>query len=296
MVRRCARSIVGQCNETDQTLLAHRVPKQIELARKWQVALELEQYSISELQKRFVVCARHFEPRAYRNERSNGLNTNAIPNLNENLDNERIYYSNKKEQSEVSATVSKSDLTLLVKDPTERDYEIITNPAKKFKSVILEINHVVIDEQDIEEPETFEVHEYSPDDQKVQAEAGPLQSPTRHTKHVASQTDPEPGAVAQTLIEPMLNAAFDATTMTTEPFLFFSNSESQTDPEPENIPQATTESTQCSKDDKLFSILYPEFKGRNKIELVEMINEKNHRIESLEDKVKKLELAMRNLL
>ncbi|CRK98915.1 CLUMA_CG012253, isoform A [Clunio marinus] len=51
-----------------------------------------------------------------------------------------------------------------------------------------------------------------------------------------------------------------------------------------------------SKDDKLFCILYPEFIGLSKVQLGELLTEKIQKIEKLEDKNHKLEVAMKALL
>lgn len=270
----------------------------MELAMKWQEALDLKHYAVNELQKRFVICTRHFPAKAYRNEKSNGLNSNALPNLNENYDNERIYYLSKKEQTETSAEARNQPISFKteVKNPPESDFEMINRPAKKFKPFVFEVDHVLVGaDQDVEEPETFELHEYSQEDPEAQVES--LHSPAHFTANVETQTDPESQDIPQTFEEPK-RITTEASTMTTDhPFyeIALSDTASQTDFEPV-IPQAPNESPSCSKDDKLLSILYPEFKDRTKIQLVEMINEKNQRIESLEEKVKKLEFAMRDLL
>lgn len=54
MVRRCA---VSSCNESDQTLLAHRFPKTIDMAERWRNILNLKEHSIDDLQKKFVVSS-----------------------------------------------------------------------------------------------------------------------------------------------------------------------------------------------------------------------------------------------
>jgi hypothetical protein len=51
-----------------------------------------------------------------------------------------------------------------------------------------------------------------------------------------------------------------------------------------------------SKDDKLITLLYPEYIGKNKIELIKMIIERNQKVKSLEEEKQLLEDAMRKLL
>ena len=86
MVRLC---VIGDCKETDTTILSHRFPKKEDACLIWKQALELKDYSCPELIKKYVVCTRHFSSGAYRNEISNHLNTTAIPNLNLNPSNTR---------------------------------------------------------------------------------------------------------------------------------------------------------------------------------------------------------------
>ncbi|CRK98913.1 CLUMA_CG012019, isoform A [Clunio marinus] len=56
------------------------------------------------------------------------------------------------------------------------------------------------------------------------------------------------------------------------------------------------EDSNQSKDDKLFCILYPDFVDLSKVQLGELLTEKIHKIEKLEDKNHKLEVAMKALL
>lgn len=259
MVRRCA---VNGCRESDVTLLCHRFPKLPEIVKTWQNALDLKHILIDDLQRKFVVCTKHFPPLAYRNEISNSLNSTAVPNLQENSSNERIKNTVQTLKRELSAPIRCHKLP-----PVERRVTF-KNPLKKFKPTLFE---------DYEQPETFEVYECSldefvdqtPKDQEQIEISDPVAS-SSHIPHLMLETK-------------------EASTMTTE-LVHMTNQASQTQPEIPNVP------AQESKDDKLLNILYPELKDKSKAELAEIINEKNQKIESLEDKVKKLELAMRSLL
>jgi hypothetical protein len=73
--------------------------------------------------------------------------------------------------------------------------------------------------------------------------------------------------------------------------------ESQTDMIPESAPKIQViEKLIESKDDKMIGILYPEYQHVTKINLIEMLNDRNQKIAVLEEKIQKLEAAMRNLL
>lgn len=76
--------IVPNCGSTDNQILSHRFPRNNQQAEPWQNALALSNYSVSELQRKYVVCTRHFDLKEYRNPASNSLNTTAVPSLNPN--------------------------------------------------------------------------------------------------------------------------------------------------------------------------------------------------------------------
>lgn len=104
MVRRCC---VANCTETDLSILAHRFPKPDHIAQRWQEDLNIKLISLKELQRgSYVVCTKHFKPSDYRNFSSNCLNTTAVPNLEKNTDNERIFKTKLKLKKILSPAVS----------------------------------------------------------------------------------------------------------------------------------------------------------------------------------------------
>lgn len=274
MVRHCA---VNQCNETDTTLLSHRFPKSIEIAQSWQKALKLQQ-QITELQKKFVVCTRHFSAASYRNVISNSLNTTAIPNLGENSDNERIFTTNPVLRKELEAPTrchkSLGTSTLKLTYPKQNIQQQVLKRAKlDLEATEVETPRVVIQQYDAEE--TFEICEYTEEESLSDPIAEGIE-------------DVPPGESSGEYI------LSDEHTEDDEKPKISIHQEVQTEPIPiESKPAVQSED---SKDEKLISILYPEYQGLTKIQLIELVAEKNRKIESLEDKVQKMEQAMRDLL
>lgn len=271
MVRRC---IVHGCSESDKTMLAHRFPKTGDMATKWQKALNVGDYSIDDLTKKFVVCTKHFTASAYRNEISCCLNTTSVPNLSENTCNrQRVQMKGFAYRKPASLPVRCHSLP----EPGRR------SPIQ-FKRIKLDANLIqTLDEADIEEvvhaeeeEETFEICEYAEDEPEI----------------VENQEIQEIKILEELEIKPHLTSQFSVFDQ--------HDQETQTEPLPEVQPtdsvKVIAEIVHQSKDDKLISILYPEFQSLDKLQLIELVNEKSRKIESLEEKVKKLELAMRNLL
>lgn len=271
MVRRCC---VQGCPESDKSIIAHRFPKTASMAVKWQEALDLQRLTLDELQKRFVVCTKHFSASSYRNELSNCLNTTAIPSLNQNLCNERAYTK----MSSIKRYSSSAPIVELVTEAAER-----LQPKRSKREVI---STVIIP---MEEAETFEMREYSEDesaaiDNVLESSIAEEESSIVEEQVELRETPQEPEAAEET---PEEISKCDQETQTEMPVI---NESVVTE---EIIARGHEKE---SKDEKLISILYPEYQGMKKIELIEAVNEKNRKIESLEEKVKKLELAMRNLL
>lgn len=79
MVRYC---VVSNCGCSDNQILCHRFPRNSQQAEVWRNVLALRNYSLYDLQRKYVVCTRHFELKEYRSPVSNCLNTTAIPTLN----------------------------------------------------------------------------------------------------------------------------------------------------------------------------------------------------------------------
>lgn len=272
MVRRCA---VAGCRETDITILAHRFPKTNEIVAAWQKALDLDKYTSNELHKRFVVCCRHFSATAYRNVISNSLNTTAIPNLNENIENDRINVRNPGCYRKFSVPTrchklpDKLEGSLKAKSsqpPIKRlKLEAILQKALETAESPKEIKKIVPVDCSSED-ETYELCEVSDIDEDEDA------------KSELFEFEDLPEVKIPKISEVVLT---DQTTQT------------------ENIGLPTDDRLsipEVSKDDKLIGILYPEYQNVEKIKLIEMLCEKNQKIEALEEKLKKLELAMRDLL
>lgn len=207
--------------------------------------------------------------------------------MSDNADNERVQTTNPTLKKNNFAptrchklprfvTYKANPLTMAVpmlkKIKLKLDAEVFEKPSEELVESFSE--EIVQVEDEVEE--TFEVCEYAEEDQSMVEEDQSM-------------------AEAEQSMEPMdqpiqEETHFDVVEERTE--VVRCNQETQTDPVVPDEPAQPPE----SKDDKLISILYPEFKGMNKIQLIDLVSEKNRKIESLEEKVKKLELAMRNLL
>lgn len=290
MVRRC---VVGNCKESDVSILSHRFPKTNEFAEKWKIALNLQNFKLDELQKKFVVCTRHFAPKAYRNDISNSLNTTALPNLEKNNDNERIFTTEpsvKKQQQQISTATRCHKLPATKKN---QEGPIISN-VQRVKVIRLDVDGVT---------EYLKTHKAEIIAEEIQMieEVVPVED-TEETFEVCEMpTDPEDNTDDE---EEKNN--LDAVTEPDESFrenepeaaylneIVLSHKETQTDQLPP--PEIITQQPLITKDDKLVKLLYPEFQEFDKIKLIELVIEKDRKIESLENKNKKLELAMKNLL
>lgn len=262
MVRRC---VIEDCNETDKTILSHRFPKTHETAEKWKSLLGLK-LSVDELQKKFVVCTRHFCESAYRNEVSNCLNTTAMPNLMENEGNQRIIMTapdmKRKGAMPVRchAAIGKAEFIPQATLKNTAIKRIKLEPEKIVHSIELLEEH---DEGDTSTCEAIETDIIVPPAH---------QDPPGELNYKLSYEAPAP--------------------------IIQCHQETQTD---KSVPESSqkievVERFVESKDDKMIEILYPEFKDVSKITLIEMINDRDQKVAGYEEKIKKLELAMRNLL
>jgi hypothetical protein len=249
MVRFC---IAKGCRESDLTVITHRFPKTLEIAENWKRILNVD-VSIEELQKRYVICTKHFSAASYRNEKSSSLNTTAMPNLNENLDNPRI-------------SMKRSDAKKLT--ITRNVTQAPTNPPKRPKVMISvqpkaneEDQFEIVEEEYLHETVVEKPEEVCMNEEVVTEVMGEIEI------HQANER-----------LEPIET----------------SEKHTQTDFKVQR--EEKSEVPKESKDDKLISILYPDYKGLSKLKLCEALNEKNQNIKILEEKISKLELAMRELL
>lgn len=274
MVRQC---VVDSCMESDKTLLTHRFPKAADMLKSWQISLNLQKISLDDLHRKFAVCTKHFAASAYRNEISNSLNTTAIPNLKNNSDNERVFTTSIAVRNQITApTRCHKPVTSLSLQKSAQFVRIVTAADHAVKRMKFDKSDSVsysVDDESQEEPEMFEIYEPAEEDStRLNEDLPPAQIPAV-SQNQETQTDP---------IEPETEEKVETCTI-----------ETQTDTLPvKEFPVQNPE----AKDDKLITILYPEFSGMNKIQLIELVNERSRKIESLEDKVVKLEKAMRNLL
>ena len=269
MVRRCC---VKDCSESDLTILAHRFPKGEEIAIQWQNILNLNSIGLESLRQNYVVCTKHFSSKAYRNAISNSLNSTSLPSQQVHDDNERIESTRVKDKSKnVPLRCHKSPNSL--KRQSSMIYtvkSIETSPPKRSK-----IDLEIFSQDTVKELETIEDPEEKLE--PIQIEESYVDYEIYDKNDVNEQIIPLPDQVS--------------ISVQTETFQI--DREIQTDKIEDPVKEVPSTD---SKDDKLINLLYPEFSGKNKIELIKMIIERNQKVKSLEDEKQLLEDAMRKLL
>lgn len=288
-------------------MLTHRFPKSVKMVEMWKKSLCLDQFTIDELQKRYVVCTKHFSPMAYRNETSAFLNSNATPNLGENEDNNRRFEKKKQATMPINdpTPLKKARIVASSSLKEENNFVILNQMPKQIPESRLEIKKIPAKLKNLasdqiefllrveDEDGEYSVHENLPDDEQEE-----LDEKYRTHEH----EEVEENQLETLIIE---HEQFDGESeeelhgkeeFHEEVEILTSEMATQTEDREDAASNASTEGCPESKDDKLIKILYPEFAGMSKIMMVELVNEKNNRIQNLEDKIAKLELAMRNLL
>lgn len=290
MVRQCA---ANECHETDATMTTHRFPKDTGMATKWRDALNITSTAVPELQKGFVVCTKHFAPSSYRNEISNSLNTTAIPNREKNSDNERQFIKDKRKELSVPARCFKLPPTVNLQPEVQvfrcfkRTASNENQPVAKKQAIAVvrsrgETYEVVTDSSELSEVTAVE--------EKTEGEQRPLRQAACRQSLRRASTFVEASSVQKV---PQAMKPVEKLTIPKMTKVCKTHKHSQTDEPPAQEPQQNENE---SKDDKIVALLYPEYRGINKVQLIEKVKEKDQRILALEEKVKKLEQAMRNLL
>lgn len=298
MVRKCC---IEKCLETDLTILSHRFPKST-IAGKWQHALNLTQYDLDSLKKSYVVCTKHFTNKAYRNSVSNFLNSTAIPNLKVNHCNTRIHTEILPKCTELYSKHQKKKRKL------KNEYDGVTE-SSLVQEFYVGIDETRTDEQENQETirclsengSELEVVVYTkcwnsdgPESQNLQTssvvknidkkENDKIGQPQESSQNVIEVTSlyetPEELTVDDQILEKLTECVYI-------------NRDSQTDSPVKSIPIIQTA---VDPDEKFIATVYPEYQNKTKMELIELILENNRKIEALDSKVKKFELAIKNLL
>lgn len=307
MVRNC---VIDDCRESDLTILTHRFPKSDENTALWRQSLRLNHFSIEDLQKRWVVCTKHFASNAYRNPNSSSLNTNAVPNLLANEDNfERINQrKNRCEPSQppaknakVMIPIDEHNKVVLVKKSTPKFKPEQLRPHLELKKALTsyaKIKPAVISHGNRKQQLTQSILMVEDDDVEFEEEIQIIDDDANNqVQQIVYETEHHPYEEEETEIQAYEEAQVQEYQLVEEekmsPVETFEIA-TQTEDRDDAVSTVSTEGD--SKDDKLIRILYPEFSGLTKMKLVEVLNEKNQRIQSLEEKIAKLETAMRNLL
>lgn len=304
MVRNC---IVDLCRESDLTILTHRFPKSIEATEKWRNALGLKDYTIDELQRRYVVCTRHFSANSYRNATSVCINSNAVPNRDVNEDNARIHQKKVRSSSPPSKKVKvlhKNDVVILngASKPLNATRIELKNVLAKYKKlapnttvsqssqrqklgfrVVGDHENLAVEESPLvpyEEVEVIDENYCQFENNLETTEVYPENYETEEYGESVIREEFDQAETTRQLVETIDNA-----TQTEE-----------RDDACSNISSEAGHESKDSKDDKLITILYPEFAGLSKMKLVEMLNERDEKVKSMEEKILKLQAAMRDLI
>lgn len=295
MVRNC---VIDDCRESDLTILTHRFPKAAESTELWRKNLNLQNFSIDDLQKRYVVCTRHFPASSYRNPTSACLNTNALPNLFKNEDNIRIHQKKTRNETPVKyiaakkprVEVQQQQSSFVVMNRLLPQPMIKSEPRLELKKVLsnykkIASNATVTPFTQRDEQPTVVIAD---EDDNVEYEEV-IEGNFSNEVEIDNEPVEEQFEVYEDEYENLPMHTFNTAVATAE-------SATQTEDRDDASSVVSTESGQDTKDDKLIRILYPEFAGMTKMKLVEVVNEKNQRIQSLEERIAKLEAAMRELL
>lgn len=260
------------------------------VSMNWQKSLGLNQFSIEDLQKRYVICTKHFGAKDYRNESSTFLNSNAMPNLLENEDN---YRRNEKKHLKTLLPPPKKariDASSNIKEEGQNHFVIINKLPKliaesRLKIIKNQANHKIVAEntETIGEVEIYET---------------PLSEDDQHQENYSTYEHDEIEIETLTTDQEQDDEleGTEKEDFQRQEEIYTNDMATQTEDREDAASNASTEGSHESKDDKLIKILYPGFVGMSKMMLIELVNEKNNRIQNLEEKISKLELAMRNLL
>lgn len=304
MVRKCC---VEKCLETDLTILSHRFPKS-KIAEEWQNALNLTQYDPDNLKKSYVVCTKHFANKAYRNSVSNFLNSTALPNLKVNHCNTRINTEILPKCSEFYSKLPKKKRKIK-DDVTDVDNNLV-------HEYFVGMDDTQTDEQEhqgtirclSENGSELEVVVYT----KCWNSDGPESQNLKTPRVVKMITDKEKDKIKEIIQQEHSQEMIEVTSIDesqeelrvddqileklTE--CVYIHQDSQTDiqaidPSAKNIPKSKNP---IDSDDKFIATVYPEYQNKTKMELIELILENNRKIEALDSKVKKFEMAIKNLL
>jgi hypothetical protein len=261
MVRKCC---VSDCNETDATILAHRFPKSQEVSSMWQRILQIEDsFSLDDLMKTKVVCTRHFSASAYRNEISNALNTNSLPNLCENNDNERIFTTKERNKNRIFSNLrvhkmpEKESTSLLkmnqiVKEPAMKKPKLQPIEIHKIEAKKRPVHNVIVAEQEIEVPSSEDV---ILDEEQIEI---------RHEEDYPNETIIQSVDDSSQSLDHNDDHDFD-----------------------DNVANA---------DDEIIKLIHPEYQNMSRLDLINIIIEQNEKIKTLTDKEETMKKAMRELI
>lgn len=273
MVRRCC---VEDCSESDLTLLAHRFPKGDQIALEWKKSLNLNSMPLEVLRQNFVVCTKHFSAKAYRNSISNSLNTTALPSVNVHYDNERIKTTRNKDKSkDVPLRCHKPQTTVAKIQATVSVLKDVVLPSAKKPKLDIEYFEDTVDFKELEAIPQESSEEKSETVIQIEELSYDIYNKTEDNEEIA--IIPE---VASICVQTDNKISQDQ--------------EVQTDKFTEQTPKDNPITE--SKDDKLIKLLYPEYEGKTKMDLIKLIVEKSQKIKLLEEEKQVLEDAMRKLL
>lgn len=307
MVRKCC---VEKCLETDLTILSHRFPKS-KIAEEWQQALNLTQYDPDNLKKSYVVCTKHFTSKAYRNNVSNFLNSTALPNLKVNQCNTRINSEILPKGSEFHSKHPKKKRKL------SNDHDGNVTESSLVQEFYVGMDETQTDEQEHQETirclsengSELEVVVYTKCWNNDGLESQDLIKTPRVVKIITDKEKDKIKEIIQqehsqelneedtSLVEIHEEITVDDQILDKLTECVYVHRDCQTDDQPvPPVDRIPIIQNSIDPDDKFIATVYPEYQNKTKMELIELILENNRKIEALDSKVKKFEIAIKNLL
>lgn len=266
MVRFC---VVEGCDHTDGNSLAHRFPKNVEHRTRWQSALNLQSYDLDSLLHKYVVCTNHFKKSDYRNAISTSLNSTAVPNLQEikEKDNQEIIPVVSPNRNEAYITTesvkatSSSNLTKMIQSKPVNKPLILT----KVKDLNIE-NKYHTDKR--KRRTSTQMEKELNTLQKMANNTNPALNhlptfyPENNEMEIIVSTDSMYDREGPTIVEIVVQDA-----------------ETQTD-------------TRLEEEQNIINEKHPEFGSFSRLQLIQLLEEREQKINTLEKKVEKFESAM----
>lgn len=244
--------VVQTCSESDKTILAHRFPKVLDNRKKWQDSLGLQDYDLEQLYNKYVVCINHFRPSDYRNAVSKHLNVTAVPHLSSRRI-EKVLDKTSQPISIVEIDESEENTTSLSPAPTISVQNIEYAPLKRKRT----------NEETNKDIKKLTKEAYK----KPKSKSAVLSIQSDKNSMNYEQLQPE-GHVEPKISEKLIQVE---------------------DSNEVPIVEVVFTEASCQTEEKIDT---SEFSSLSRTELVQLLKDKDEKIEALEKKIAKFESAM----